>query len=500
MSVGFLTNNFVSPFNPNRDTLMINNVDTGIPVDNISISPNDSYTIQETGFGTIKTMWPHLSLSGEVQLFIKFVSETDANKLNTLVQASNTNYFIAFAGYVFKAESIDISIKPNAQSINRLDVTLSFYGQLPYSSPVFRPGFSTKTTPEGRLIMSSDIATIPTASRVGIIPLPGNSIRNREDTILVLSNSTNTNTNYKVVSDIKDYTSGNLGNIPITSTLHSHNSLTMGILDFTDGEDEIAIASRSGDTITVNYIRVRENNAVPNHIRSKSINIPNITNMYISDSYLYVWSQMGYHYRLQRVMLKDKDTVIENLQDSAGISGYQAPGAMYYGLEDKRNISIVDNINSVRNIHKSFLIPKGIFNYIPGVNVNTLTSIHYAQKVEDNKIVLFPAGLSTAKEAVLYVVMSFKKYNEEFDLYTEPRVLTYKLGELISNPEQMAVYSGIFQVNTAICDGHNLYMTTEAYTDYYKERNILCFAQSSVGNTYYAYKGSTDIKIRQLVK
>lgn len=513
MPAGFITDGFVSAFNPTRTTLVINNVDTGVPVDGYSIIPNDSYIIQETGFGTIKTVWSHLSLSGDVTLYLKDIPEGTANFIDKLCLKQDTNYYVSFLGYMYRTEQVDITIQPTENSVNRLDVTLTFYGKLPYSTPIFRPGFSTNYSNE-----ISRISSI-TASQSLLMPLPGNSLKNREDTILALVKNTTNYATAKVVSSIKDYTSRNLTfTTPLTSNYASASDACIGLLNISDGLDDIVIATLASDVITLRFMQVKDNNLNESSRAQETLPESGATRISVIDGKLYVYFDARGSYKLVSYNIMEKDlgksrTVLEDSSKMRSLAsipaeGQQAPlappttiNSSNYVLEDNRSkLLIVDTLSDVTNAYDSFILPKATLNQIGGVDTSTFT-VERIKKVDDSKLIIFFRNLRAGNSYVHYVTVNFRDIDNERGNKKTPFITSYRVTNV--NPgsfRQVLIYAGITQTNTAVLADNKCYMSTEAYTDFYIENNVLAVTQTSMGFKFFLHQVGNDVVIKCMSK
>lgn len=512
---GFITNSFTSAFNVFRDSLTINNVDLGVSVDNISINPNDSYTNQNTQFGSVKVLWPHLSLTGEVQLFLKYLTQAQVDAVERACKMQDTNIYVGFAGYMYRTEHIDYSYQPSSTQ-HKLDMTLSFYGVLPYSTPVFRPTFSTLSDGNG-LVMSTNIfSTTVKGSTYALLPLPGCSVATREDVIALLTHKTDKTVGYTISSDISNYQSGTTAIMnALSNNIDQHYNQVSGLIKSTEGEDVFVSAKVVGTAIQASRytFKYERSNA---SIAMTATNLPNITtsnvnSMYIKDTKLYVWTALTASYKLTSYDLVSGNKA-EELIDSTKIHvapegvtmfpnfthKYLAPYT--YGLKDKSLLAIV-NLSSDVDTYRCYKLPKSEFNAIPGVNANTMTGILHADKLEDNRLIVFPKGLSlTSTESVLYAVFSFRNYEEDREQYSDPKLIGYKIGAPLTDYSQMFITSSYIQTNTVIIAGTSMHMTTEAYTDYYKEDNILAMTLSTNQHKYYAIDLGATVQVRILTK
>lgn len=515
ISAGFITNSFTSAFNIYNDTLRINNIDLGVPVDNISINPNDSYINQNTKFGSVKVLWPHLSLTGDIQLFLRYVTQTQVEAIERAAGAQDTNMYVSFAGYMYRTEHIDYTIKPNDTNPALLDMTLSMYGVLPYSTPVFRPKFSTLMD-EGRLAMSSTIAVSNVKGiSYSILPLPGISVRTREDTLALLTLKADNTVAYSIFSDIRNFSTGTTGAVnAMSNNTDQHYSQVSGLVKSSDGEDVLVSAKVSGNNILLTKYTFKYTS---NAVSLTATNLPTInpgvmiSSMYFKDNRLYVWGTSGGGMQLIAFDILSNNAR-EDIVDTSNIHR-TVPGVttfpsfthkfntVYtYGLQDKSMFTVVNNLTDV-NSYNTYVFPKGVFNNIIGINHTQMTGILHVMKLEDNKLLVFPKGLTvTPTDSLLYAVVNFKNYNEKQNQYTNPAITAYKTGKTLTDYSQLFVTHGYIQVNTALISGNSMHMTTEAYTDYYKEDNIVAMTLSTSQNKYYVIDLGSTVEARVLTK
>lgn len=514
ISTGFITNQFTSAFNIHSDTLKINNIDTGVPVDNITINPNDSYVNQNTKFGSVKVLWPHLSLTGDVQLFIKYITQAQVDAIERACTIQTGNIYLSFAGYMYRTENVDYNYKPNATSTHLLDMTLSLYGILPYSTPVFRPKFSTLADNNGLIMSSIMYSSSVKGTSYAVLPLPGISIRTKEDTLALLTLKSDNTVAYSVFSDIRDFSSGNTGAVnAMSNNIDQHYNQVTGLIKTGDGEDTFVSAKYSNGTIALTQYKFRYfgNSVSVSANNLPSISQPGVVNMYSRDNKLYVWSTEASGLALSSYDLLAKNAKSELVNTSnihAPVSGvttfppfahkFNAP--FVYGLQDKSMLAIVNNPGDV-NSYNTYVFVKGMLNDITGVNHANMNGILHAAKLDDNKLIIFPRGVTMSNsDSLLYVIVNFRNYNQAQNQYTNGVITGYKVGETITDYSQIYITSGYIQTNTAIISGGNMHMTTEAYTDYYKENGIVAMTLSTNQNKYYAIDLGNRVEVRLLTK
>lgn len=514
MAYGFITDGFISAFNPNRTTLSINNTDLGVPVDGYSITPNDSYVIQPTGFGTLKTVWSHLSLSGDIVLYLKDVPEDTANLIDKICLKQDTNYYVAFLGYLYRTEQVDVTIQPSSGSINKLDVTLNFYGKLPYSTPIFRPGFSGS--------LSSEITRISgiTPTSVCIVPLPGNTLSNKEDTLLTLCRNDQGYTLAKVFSSVKDYASATLSiDISITSNYEA-STTAVGLLNLTEGLDELVFAQLNAGTIKLKFYKVKDN--VISSLRSDiTLTELSATRLQITEGRLYVYKDAAGSYSLVSYNLLDKaiSSTRKVLEDSTLIrslsvipeAGQQAPlappitsnGYGYVLHDNKTKLLIVNTAQDAPNAYDSFILPRSTLRQIPGVTETAISSmvIEQVRKISPSKIIVFFRNLAAGNGYVHYAIINFRDRDNARGNWTGCFVTTYRIANVnLGAFNQTYTYLGISQTNTAVFTNNKCYMSTEAYTDFYVEDNVLAMTQTTTGFKFIVKQEGTDVVIKCMSK
>lgn len=514
MSSGIITDTFISAYNAHKPNLTINNIDLGIPVDGYSIIPNDSYIIQETGFGTIKTVWSHLSTSGDCTLYLKEVDENTANYIDKICLAQDTNYYVSFLGYMYRTESIDVTIQPSQGSINRLDVTLSFYGKLPYSTPVFRPGFSNKYSTE-----VSKMTNVTCASAM-FIALPGQTLKNREDTILAMVRSTSGTVHAKICSNIKDYSDTNVNyNGALTSNFENPATKCGTILNIHEGLDEIAIAELSGQNITINFMRIKDNSVQPGYRNSVTLATPLATRLIIKSNKLYVFYEGTDIYRIETYNLAESNIAASRkvVEDSSQVvllsdiplegetPKYKPPttGGCYNMVltNIKNKLLICNDMSNVVNAYDSYILPRSIFSTIPGVT-STLFTIEQVYQISDHKLCIFFRGLRAGSSYVYYAIINFRDTDIERNNKYNSFITDYKItNNDIPKHTQTINYFGITQTNTAVIGENNTcYMSTEAYADFYIEPGVCAVAQTSLGFKMVLVQVGTDLSIRCMSK
>lgn len=511
---GFITNSFTSAFNVYRDTLVINNIDLGVPVDNISINPNDSYTNQSTQYGSVKILWPHLSLTGDVQLFIKYITQAQVDAIERACRQQDTNIYISFAGYMYRTEHIDYSIVPSNGG-KSLDITLSFYGVLPYSTPVFRPKFSTLTDSTGLVMSTTIFSTTSKGHSYALLPLPGCSLSTREDVTAFLTHRTDNKVDCTISSDVRDFSSSTTSGIinALSNNTDQHYSQVINIVKTSEGEDTFIAAKYIGSTIKLSkYVFKYNNNSITMTATNLTdISIPYLSSMYIADSKLFVWTLFSNTYKLISYDLLSNNAMQEIINSSnihqpvAGVDmfypfTYKFSASHIYGFKDKTLLA-VSNLPTDVETYGAYKLSKSDFSYIPGVDPANLQGILFADKLEDNRIIVFPKGLTLSNnESVLYAVFNFRNYNEEQNQYSNPRLLGYKTGTAVTDYSQLFLTTSYIQTNTAVIAGGHMFMTTEAYTDFYKEDNIIAMTLSTNQHKYYAIDLGSKIEIRILTK
>ena len=516
ISVGFITDGFVSAYNPLKQTLVINNIDLGIPVDGYSIIPNDSYITQETGFGTIKTVWSHLSLSGDVTLYMKDVSEATANFIDKICLKQDSNYYVSFLGYMYRTEAIDVTIQPSAGTIARLDVTLTFYGKLPYSTPIFRPGFSTTLSTEISRIPSFDV------KQTMFIPLPGQTLKNREDTVMALVRNNASSVYFKVFSMVKDYVGKTVSYDGVLTTNFEHPDTSSGcIFSVQEGIDDIATAEiTSSSTVVVKFIRIKDNDFIPNFRNSVTLSVSAPTRVQIKNGILHVYSDSFGSYRLEtfNLMASNIASTKKIVEDSTKIRSLGAipqdgqtstapldpptTGSSYNMVlgDGKRKLLFVADIENVTNAYDSFIFPKRLLESIPGVTDPTC-NIEQVHIISDNKLAIFFRNLRAGSSYVHYVIVNFRDTDNERNNKKNAFIVDYRISSVnIPKFQQSFTYFGISQTNTAVISNGKCYMSTEAYSDFYVEDNVHAITQSTTGFKLVMVQSGNDLVLKCMSK
>lgn len=126
----------------------IDGTEIGLVPNALSVTPDKTYVVQNTGTGRVRVRWPNLQRTGTVDVRFEWITIPQLRELERLCGPSPRPRTFSYAGKTYTTRSFKLSVTPEGEQGRYVTVELEFFAQLPPIAPPI--GFGSLLTPETR--------------------------------------------------------------------------------------------------------------------------------------------------------------------------------------------------------------------------------------------------------------------------------------------------------------------------------------------------------------
>lgn len=127
--------------------LTIDGVTLDVLLTKLGVTPDENFTVQNTGTGRVRVVWPAVQRSGTVDAKVAGVDKDTLQRIEFLCGRAG-EHTVVYDGSVFSTNFISTSPVVSDEQGLSFDVDLEFYGKLPPVNPP--PGYGSQLIPDVR--------------------------------------------------------------------------------------------------------------------------------------------------------------------------------------------------------------------------------------------------------------------------------------------------------------------------------------------------------------